>query len=255
MTLVLSCLTSEYVVQVSDRRLTFVLPPEKRGQISSDHTNKAINVNGRTIFGFTGLAEIGGQRADQWFADQLARRAQLPFLQAISQTAEELTTEIRRIPRQHKALTRHAYVGVGWATADNEPGIRAAIIEISNFLSPAGEALSTIEDQFSIHIRVLQPNQSLLVSSAGASVNPSIMSELRSNLIRCLKAGTGPDPIARLLAEAIWKVAHGEPTVGTNLMVSSLPKRAVEAMMRIGHMTAAAGRLTSEQAGFGSVLI
>jgi hypothetical protein len=64
MTLVLTCLTARNVYQVSDRRLTRISNPE---EIMDDERNKAVFV-GRVSFGYTGLAEIGKERTDNWLA-------------------------------------------------------------------------------------------------------------------------------------------------------------------------------------------
>ena len=58
MTFVLSCVTPEYVYQVSDRRLTW-LNGAQRGHVVDDERNKSVLVDGRIAFAYTGLAEIG----------------------------------------------------------------------------------------------------------------------------------------------------------------------------------------------------
>ena len=67
MTLVLSCATSDFVFQVSDRRLTYVSGP-KKGQTADDEANKAVIVGHRMAFGYTGIATIGAQSSDVWLA-------------------------------------------------------------------------------------------------------------------------------------------------------------------------------------------
>ena len=58
MTLILNCLTQEYLFQVSDRRLVS-LPTYK---VEDDNANKSIYFAGRISFGYTGLAEIEGKK-------------------------------------------------------------------------------------------------------------------------------------------------------------------------------------------------
>lgn len=58
MTLILDCIARDAVFQVSDRRLTDAYG----GTVVDDQSNKAVVVDGRVVFGYTGLATIDGQR-------------------------------------------------------------------------------------------------------------------------------------------------------------------------------------------------
>lgn len=59
MTLILSVLTQENVVQVSDRRLTWISGP-KKGEVADDSSNKIVLFEQRMAFGYTGLTEVDG---------------------------------------------------------------------------------------------------------------------------------------------------------------------------------------------------
>ena len=65
MTMLLACLTDELVYQVSDRRLTDVA---SSNVVVDDESNKAVVVDGRMVFTYTGLAKIGSERTDLWLA-------------------------------------------------------------------------------------------------------------------------------------------------------------------------------------------
>jgi hypothetical protein len=70
MTLVLTALTEHEVIQVSDRRFTYV----KGGSVvrRDDEKNKAVLFCGRLMFGFTGLGELGVERqTDLWLAGRI----------------------------------------------------------------------------------------------------------------------------------------------------------------------------------------
>jgi hypothetical protein len=71
MTLILSLATPEFVVQISDRRLTY---RDGKGfiRVADDDANKLTVFRGQMAFGFTGLAHIGSQRTDTWLARALA---------------------------------------------------------------------------------------------------------------------------------------------------------------------------------------
>lgn len=69
MTLLFTALSDEYVVQVSDRRLT------RNGKLYDDEANKAICVgctDATFSIAYTGLGTIRGQRSDEWVVDYLA---------------------------------------------------------------------------------------------------------------------------------------------------------------------------------------
>lgn len=69
MTLILTLVSSNKVVQVSDRRLTL------GKDIHDVNANKAICVgcsDARFSVGYTGVAEIDGQRTDYWLVDQIS---------------------------------------------------------------------------------------------------------------------------------------------------------------------------------------
>src|SRR5437016_4841959 len=72
MTLILSLATPEFVVQVSDRRLTTLRPGTTQFDIVDDNRNKIVDWGNRVVFGYTGLAQINGISTDDWLARSLA---------------------------------------------------------------------------------------------------------------------------------------------------------------------------------------
>src|SRR6266536_1802151 len=71
MTLILTCLTTDFVLQASDRRLTFADGPS-RGKIKDDGRTKAVVLANAAAFAYTGLAEVGPEaRTDYWLLDVL----------------------------------------------------------------------------------------------------------------------------------------------------------------------------------------
>jgi hypothetical protein len=72
-TLVLSVLTQEHVIQVSDRRLVRHDPATAQAELLDDEANKAVLWRGRLAFAYTGLADLGRDRqTDLWLAHTLA---------------------------------------------------------------------------------------------------------------------------------------------------------------------------------------
>ena len=79
MTLILSCLTRDYVVQVSDRRVVAT-----DGSWREDRANKASFFCGHSSFSYTGYARLEGLPTDEWLTEQLGtaivRRSAMHFL-------------------------------------------------------------------------------------------------------------------------------------------------------------------------------
>ena len=69
MILILTLIATNKIVQVSDRRLTL------DGETCDTNANKLVCVgcdDARFSVGYTGVAEIGGQRTDYWLVDQIS---------------------------------------------------------------------------------------------------------------------------------------------------------------------------------------
>lgn len=81
MTLIVTAVGKSVVIQVSDRRLT-----TPSGALYDDNANKAVCVACRdAVFtiAYTGLAQIGSKRIDEWLADELTemKASYLPFIE------------------------------------------------------------------------------------------------------------------------------------------------------------------------------
>src|SRR6266480_5297368 len=74
MTVILTCLTNEYVVQASDRQLS-VIDEKGRVRPTSHDSNKALTYKNQISFAYTGLADLpklkSGQTAIDWAAERL----------------------------------------------------------------------------------------------------------------------------------------------------------------------------------------
>ena len=137
MTLILSVLTRDYVVQVSDRRLT----DANTGVPLNEPANKAIVFCGHFVFGYTGLARIGSVRTDMWLAERLLAKG--PSVQAnLENVRDEATRAFRSVPVQHK---RHAFIGVGWSHS------KPALSVISNCIADDGHALENAQEEFRLN--------------------------------------------------------------------------------------------------------
>ncbi|MCL5962180.1 MAG: hypothetical protein M1358_23170 [Chloroflexi bacterium] len=144
MTLIITAVTRDGIVQVSDRRLT------KDGQVYDDSSNRAICVScsdGRLAISYTGLAEIGGQRTDEWLADYLAsivddRIDTLSVFEALQKRTTSAFSRLR-IHQEHQELT---LVLAG-------PRMHLAVFGyVSNVLDWTGKRLPDVQESFSLGV-------------------------------------------------------------------------------------------------------
>ncbi len=144
MTLIITAVTRDGIVQVSDRRLT------KDGQSYGDFSNKAVCVScsdGPLAISYTGLAEIGGQRTDEWLAECLAsiiddQTDTLSVLEALQKRTTSTFAHLR-IPQEQQELT---FVLAG-------PRLRLAVFGyVSNVLDWTGKRLPGVQQSFSLGV-------------------------------------------------------------------------------------------------------
>lgn len=243
MTLILTCLADDYIVQVSDRRLTLASDP---AQATSDHTNKAIFLDGRYIFGFTGLAQLSGQRADLWFAAKINTIKDMPLVDRLKGLGRLLPGAIRYAPPQYRT---HAFVGAGFARAGQTAPIEPIAVQLSNFLKRDGRP-TWPSDKFDVIIRRIPPGKDFLVLGAGAELNLSERTVLLRSIRKARRAGAGIQSIARILAEMIWKVARRNTTVGNTVMICTLPRSALGPNGEAAEGTVGGIKFNSNEASF-----
>jgi len=91
MTLILSCITDDYVFQVSDRLLTDSV---KKLPIGPE-ANKAVDFWGKVNFGYTGLANLRGKSVDGWIAETVINC--ISVYEAVETLRESATTDFKGI--------------------------------------------------------------------------------------------------------------------------------------------------------------
>jgi len=223
MTLILSCLTADYAIQVSDRRLT--LPD---GSLYDDHSNKAILVNGNIVFGYTGLAFFDRKtRNDEWFLNALGEAYKAYPNASLTTTAEfianratqkiggmSITPEIKRL----------AFVGVGWGKPLGQEGLKPIYVIISNFHNNNGRQMSQAQPKFSVSVFTPPDSLPVMLVSEGQLINSGLRKRVLRLLNKCIGKEVGPKTIARILVATARNVASSNLAVGRNLLVNSIPK-------------------------------
>jgi hypothetical protein len=243
MTLVLSLLTPNYVLQVSDQRITRL--PDLR--LLDDKRVKAVLFNNIASWAYTGLAEL--PRSDsvenarnepasripthQWLAELLTLPASYDELHAL--LAQEAGTAITRLrlPVKYRQL---AFVGTFWATNESGDGIEPMFVQVWNY----GDGRSV--GDFNFVTAKLKAGDSYGLHASKAlprAVDRRVLRGLESALHQ---RHLGPASAARLLIEAVRETGRRyDKTVGRSVIVSCLPRIPVTTMLSSGNWKAKEG--------------
>jgi len=220
MTLVINCLTHNYLLQVSDRRLVKL----SNYEIVDDNANKNVFYCGHVAFSYTGIAEIEGKRTDDWLISILPES-----FQTWIKVVQEKSTEAFRnlpIPGNRIDYKRHAFVGIGWLRAKPDGPLIPALVIISNYYNNKGEILNYVDDEFNVFSLGLFNNRKFDIFSVGQQIPDTELNILYRNVKTCIDRNTGPKTILRHIINTMRKVAKNNKMVGENLLVLGMPKAA-----------------------------
>jgi hypothetical protein len=219
-TLILSCITDQFVVQVSDRCLSNL----RTGRPVEQEANKAVFLSNRVVFGFTGLAEIEGKPADIWLRDVLAPHESVGHaVQLVVDEATRAFSDIR-VPRASK---RQAFVGVGWARFDEASDRLLPFgVIISNAFADTGW-LPEARPEFVGDVRFLpSPGGSVWTDVGGLPVKRK--TDLNRMVRRVVDRGLTAAAMADLFIRETRTMADFDPRIGRGLMISSIPRAVTE---------------------------
>jgi len=224
MTLLLSCLTPDYIINVSDRRLT-----RPDGKVVDDDANKAIFFSPSAVFTYTGIANIGKLRTDEWIAEQLIGRVGIQS--AIENLTLALNNRIRNLPHPYRHL---AIVIDCWGSTANDSAYKPYSCAITNFID-ANERRVVAKpfNSFNTFIQTLPAGNRYAFLPLGQNMPSRIVNSLFRNVKRAEQhiGATrilSPSVVGRLMIQAVREVADGNIRVGSNLMLTVLPNHANE---------------------------
>ena len=247
MTLILSCLTRDYVVQVSDRRVVAT-----DGSWHEDRANKAIFFCGHSSFSYTGIARLEGLPTDEWLTQQLgtakALGDALPLLQRRARDAVRAIPFPSSVPPSRRPVIRRlafvnvAFVLLGEPSADrtryqllrtdtlNEvstQNMQPVLTVVSNFFRPPDQWLPEAEREFTVFHRTLNRNEDFTVFPSGQRIGDQDYKRVVRNVRHCVENSTSGYPTARVLARQVQAVSKNNQMVGSNVLCSLIPKRAI----------------------------
>jgi len=199
-TLILTAVTRDSIVQVSDRRLT-----RSDGTLFDDNTTKAILFCGRLAIGYTGSAFIENVPTAEWLARVIAPHQDIEagFDDAVSKLETFITSQ------PSPKTWRLAFVATGWGTETRAGRLNPTpfIYTVSNFLGDDGTSLQDATPSWNKRVEWLEPGFSHLLGIAGQHLTKlekdSIDRAIRNTLKRC----AAPYGLAEALGETIRIIA------------------------------------------------
>lgn len=245
MTLIISLLSRDYAIQVSDRRFVWWEPNAEVNRVD-DESNKSVLWTHLNAFAFTGIGNLGVKhRTDLWLANRIAklegetsveREGQGGMFRAIAEHATEYFNGAR-ISRIDKDLRRHAFVAVGWGRENGEGDFVPHMVRIGNF-----SAGSPVGDKFEIAVERLQDPREVKIWWDGQSLLAEEQEDLGA--LRSLNPATVDfaRSASYVLGELIRKVASRNDAVGRGLLITVLPRASIGKEEPSGMLLAAPAR-------------
>jgi hypothetical protein len=187
MTLIMGCITREYAVLVSDRRLTWHAPGRTIHRTpSEENRNKAVLLCGHFYLGYTGLAAIFGTDTDQWLAELLVSQADpSTYFRTIADESTRVFSRLRGDKRQ-------AYMAVGWSPTREEAELQLFAVLITNYLADDGRTwLPKARDEFTVRPYQIRPSANHLLCWVGQELFMPEITKLQRYLQLHIAKGWG----------------------------------------------------------------
>lgn len=221
MTLILTCLEHEHIVQVADRRLTRL-----DGSLYDDDTNKAVFYCGRVAVAYTGLAVMEGKPTAEWIGSCMKDEADVqPAMKRVAERAEHC------LKRYNIPDKRFAVVATGWATLQGKQPLRPFICVASNFLSDSWEWKASADERMTVKVQFLDEKCTHLIFAAGQSLSKKEKDHLDRLVRRAVKHGAKTMTLVRILGGMVRAVASGTDAraqrVGKGIIIHLLSRKAL----------------------------
>jgi len=242
MTMILTCLTKDYVVQASDRRISYLdgkTPPK-------DQSNKALVYGNHFVFAYTGKARLELTSTIDWTAQRLSEKEKLD--DAIYHLRDRATSLMQNFYSGWRPKEKMvSFVGAGFAEM-KENGrwcLKPLRIMISNVIEK--NDTRSPRKEFIIESEALQVERTFKLFVSGRPLSKERRNILNNILKWCLrhKKAQRPETIGRFLAREIIKAAETDEYIGTDIMCTFVPR----AFMNDGSINYHLGSMLMETPG------
>jgi hypothetical protein len=233
MTQVISVITKDYAMLVSDRRLTIGEGP-RLGDVADDDTCKLVSVCNTCGIGYSGLAHFEGSPTHEWIAKTLASESCSDALTA-SHILKGNANRIFSTLKLAKKI-RQEFLIAGWGLFRELPGLHPFMRLISNIRDGSGRALSQPADSFASLLKVLLNEEPFFCRSIGQPVGKHRAQQLVRNLQRLVRREIPPSAALRLLVDEIVNTSLVEKNsaVGSKVLGFCIPKNSVQRQIETG---------------------
>lgn len=212
MTLVFSLLTSKYVIQVSDRRIT----DKQTKALMDEEENKAVVFCGKVAFAYAGKAEIDSKATEIWLAEHL-KECNSPAT-AFETIVKKANISFKRIPGEW----RHIFTAAGWGRRELVEPLAPFVVKIRNYDD------GTVTDFGRLEFEWIPPGRQLHLTSVGQQVSDKRMVEMELLLGKAVDRDVSAIALAEFLVRSIREISISKATVGPNVMVVIIPRAAAE---------------------------
>lgn len=222
MTLILTCLAHEHIVQVADRRLTM-----PNGSLCDDDTNKAVFYCGRVAVAYTGLARMEGMPTAEWIGSCMKDAEQTES--AMSYIAERAERHLNLTNLSNKRLV---VVAAGWATFHGAGPLRPFMCVASNFMNDFWKWERFAGNRMVVRTRFLDEDSSHIIFASGQALTPAEEIYLNRLVRRAVAHGVSATAVVRVLGNMVQSLALGTDgralSVGKGMIIHLLSRKAVE---------------------------
>jgi hypothetical protein len=220
MTLVLTCLTNDYILQVADRRVTLA-----DGTLKDDDTTKAVFYCGHFAVSFTGPDAMDDKPTAEWIAWCMKDAPNImEAMRSIARRAED--------SYRGKLVYKFAVVAAGWVTlrGTNQPLPHLSVA--SNFINNHGQWQSSPSERMTIVANFPLKNLPYFFFAAGQNLTGQEEARLKNGISRAIKSKTPAMSLAYVLTETIQGIARGNDErskrVGKGMIIHLLPRKIAE---------------------------
>ncbi len=212
MTILVAFVCEDYAVFLSDRRLT--RSDGTTTEIVENHRTKSVLWNGSIVFGYTGLANIAGQAADEW----------LVFTLAVDDPIGVLIDEASRVFQKPWAtrlrpssIRRTAFVGIGWIVRG------PAIFKVSNYHNELDQMTAEPFPAFASHLYWPPFGHGSLLRQFGAGETDPRWKDLGKKLAAHVAVGATPTQVVNSMVRTVRAITSDYAEIGHNVLTTMLP--------------------------------
>ena len=227
MTQLLTAITRHVIVQVADTRTSRRLP-NGAYTLDDDLFSKTIVIDGRAVISFTGRASALGQPTPRWAVEAMGdatdkENTPVPLADRLDRLADGATRQMRHL-QPPDGLT---FAGGAWVVTPHRRAPTPYALRVTNMPDTDPAAPMT---GFRVLTARLTDRSDVKVHGQLLDRDPGVHRQLEAELRSSIRAATttthATQQIVELLVTACRRAAASNSAIGSNLVVTSLPRDA-----------------------------